>query len=114
MLEELRRAICDEQSQSKPVRTGRLEAVKRFKDILQMLRSHADPGIVNLNPDAPTVAASEKNPSSLFRKLHRVPHEVADDACQQDWLTRDYRPSLNHVQLNTVLGGKFRDIPPDR
>ena len=114
MLEEFCRAICDEQSQSKPVRAGRLEAVKRFKDILQMLRSHADPGIVNLNSDARTVAASEKNPSPLSRKLHRVSHEVADDACQQDWLTRDYRPSLNDVEPNTFLGGKFCDIPPDR
>jgi hypothetical protein len=115
MLKQLCRAICNKQTQSEPVRTGRLEAVKRFKDIFQMLWSDADSGIVNLNPNTwadPT--APDKNPTAPFRKLYRVAHEVADDAWQQNWLARDHRAGCDHTQLNASLVGDFRDIPLDR
>ena len=115
MLKDLCRAICDEQSQSKPIRMGRLKTVKRFKDVLQVLRSDADPGIMNLDPDArAATAASKKNLTVPLCKLYRIAHEVADDACQQDGLTRDYRLGAKHSQPNSSLGGYFREFSLNR
>jgi hypothetical protein len=63
------------------IRTRRFEAVEGLKDIFQLLRCHADPGIVNLDADVRTVAtASQKNLPALFREFHGVARDVAHDA----------------------------------
>jgi len=115
MLQEFRSTVHNKQSESESIRTRRFEAVKGLKDIFQLLRCHADPGIVNLDANARTVAtASQKNLPALFSEFHSVAREVAHDASQQDWLTCDYCLRLNHSQLNAFLGCKFRDIPLNR
>src|SRR5260370_16581126 len=56
MLQEFRSTVHDKQSESESIRTRRFEAVKGLKDIFQLLRCDADPGIVNLDANAPTLA----------------------------------------------------------
>jgi hypothetical protein len=81
MLQEFRSAVHDKQAESQSIRTRRFEAMKGLKDIFQLLRCHADPGIVNLEANARTVAtASQKNLPALFSEFHGVAREVADDA----------------------------------
>ena len=57
------------------------EAVKGLKDIFQLLRCYADPGFVNLDANARTMAtASQNNLPALLSEFHSVAHEVIHDA----------------------------------
>ena len=110
MLQEFQSTVHDKQSESELIRTRRFEAVKGLKDIFQLLRCHAHPGIVNLDANARTVVtASQKNLPALSlnftalrtRLLIMLPSRTGS-------LATTVLRSQTHSQLNAFLGRKFR------